>query len=124
MAKKLDGNTLNETQIQFFNDSMLFLSTAAEDGTPQVGPKGSMRVLDANHLIYFEYTYDHAYANVKVNNKVAVAGWDAKNHLSFRINGTAEIHEDDDFAKKALEGSKLEKAAVVVVTIDEIFALA
>lgn len=124
MAKLLDGTTLTDEQQQFFNDSMAFLSTSDTTGHPQLGPKGSLHVLDANHLIYFEYTFDHAYANVKANDHVAAAAWDVKNHLAFRVNGTAHLHEDDDFAKKALEGSKLDHAAVVVIDVEQIFALA
>ncbi|WP_225353220.1 hypothetical protein [Secundilactobacillus paracollinoides] len=36
MAKLLEGNTLTDEQQQFFNDSMVFLSTSDTSGHPQL----------------------------------------------------------------------------------------
>jgi hypothetical protein len=33
-----------------------FVATSGEDGTPDIGPKGSMFVADAGHLAFLEYT--------------------------------------------------------------------
>ena len=33
-----------------------FVATSGEDGTPDIGPKGSVFVADAGHLAYPEYT--------------------------------------------------------------------
>ena len=33
-----------------------FVATSGEDGTPDIGPKGSVFVADAGHLAYLEYT--------------------------------------------------------------------
>lgn len=124
MATLLKNTSLTAEQKQFFNETMDFLSTSGVDGKPQIGPKGSLHVLDDDHLVYFEYTYGQAFENVKANPKVAVAGWDPKNHLSFRVNGTAELHKDDDLANELLAGSQHPEATVVVIKIEEIYALA
>ncbi len=59
--KKLDSNTLNQHQKDFFKDHLAYLSTVDANGNPQVGPKASMKVLDDNHLQYLEKTKAHAY---------------------------------------------------------------
>lgn len=124
MAKLLNNTSLTVEQKQFFNETMDFLSTSGVDGKPQIGPKGSLRVLDDEHLVYLEYTYGQAFENIKANPQVAVAGWDPKNHLLFRVNGIAELHKDDDLADQILADSQHLEATVVVIKIDEIYALA
>ncbi|MCQ2570085.1 MAG: pyridoxamine 5'-phosphate oxidase family protein [Limosilactobacillus sp.] len=123
MATLLPNQSLTTEQAAFFNDTMLFLATNGADGQPQVGPKGSLRVLDDQHLVYLEYTYGQAFENVQANPKVAVTGWDVKNHVSLRVNGTVTLHKDDDLAKRLLADSAHPEATVAVIEIDAIYAL-
>lgn len=74
MATLLKNTSLTAEQKQFFYETMDFLSTSGVDGKPQIGPKGSLYVLDDENLVYFEYTYGQVFENVKANPKVAVAG--------------------------------------------------
>jgi predicted pyridoxine 5'-phosphate oxidase superfamily flavin-nucleotide-binding protein len=48
------------------------IGTADADGQPQISPKGSMLVLDATHLAYWERSARTAAANVKANPRVVV----------------------------------------------------
>ena len=48
------------------------LGTADGKGRPQISPKGSMMVLDATHLAYWERSLRSAADNVKANNHVVV----------------------------------------------------
>lgn len=48
------------------------IGTADADGQPQISPKGSMLVLDATHLAYWERSNRVAAANVKANPRVTV----------------------------------------------------
>lgn len=123
MATLLPNQALTTEQTAFFNDTMLFLATNGADGQPQVGPKGSLRVLDDHHLVYLEYTYGQAFENVQANPKVAVTGWDGKNHVSLRVNGTVTLHKDDDLAKRLLADGAHPEATVAVIEIDAIYAL-
>lgn len=51
---------------------MCLLGTAGAEGQPQISPKGSMLVLDATHLAYWERSGRTAAANLKTNPKVVV----------------------------------------------------
>ena len=48
------------------------LGTADANGSPQISPKGSMLVLDATHLAYWERSARSAAENVKANPRVMV----------------------------------------------------
>ena len=53
-----------------------FVATSGEDGTPDIGPKGSVFVADASHLAYLEYTGGGHLANLRRNARVAVVCFD------------------------------------------------
>lgn len=120
--KKLDATKLTPEQIEFFKTHLSYLATVDKNGEPQVGPKQSMRVLDSTHLQYLEKTKAHAYENIKNGSKVAVVVADVPTHTNVRILGVAHIHENDDYAKKVLEGSDTPTAYPVVIDIKEIFS--
>lgn len=109
------------------NNQLSFLATTNEAGLPQVGPKGSLHVLDETHLIYFEHTFRHAYHNLKRNGSAAVAVADRPAQKGFRFEGSVQIHEDDAFAKKILDPTKIyekfPRAAVVVIDVERIYKL-
>lgn len=104
-----------------------YLATSGADSKPQVGPKGSLHVLDDSHLIYFEHTFRHAYTNLKANPQAAVAVADRVAQKGFRFEGTAHIHENDDYANEILGKTKIfdqfPRAGVVVIDVEQIFKL-
>ncbi len=70
------------------------LATASKDGTPDVGPKGSIYVADKDHLAYLERTHRDALKNLRENPKVAVMFLDREAETPFaRFFGTAELLE-------------------------------
>src|SRR5450756_53704 len=50
-----------------------FIATVNPDGTPNVGPKRSTRVLDNEYLAFNELTSKQTWTNVKSGSKVAIA---------------------------------------------------
>ena len=120
--KKLDATTLTADQQKFFNDALAFVASVDKDGNPQVGPKGSMTVLDPSHLQYLEKTKGEAYENIKRGSKIALVAADVPSHTAVRVLATAEVHEDDDYAKKVLAKTEFPNAFVVNLNIEEVFA--
>ncbi|QNQ82105.1 pyridoxamine 5'-phosphate oxidase family protein [Lactobacillus sp. PV037] len=120
--KKLDSNKLTPEQQGLINDNLAYMATVNEDGTPQVGPKGSMIAINDHQLQYLEKTKSTAYENIKRGSKVAVVAADVPSHSAVRVDGTATIHEDDEFAKEILANSDTPNAYVVVIDIDEVDA--
>jgi uncharacterized protein len=68
-----------------------FIATVNADGTPEVGPKRSTRVLDDDHLAFNEVTGGATWANISRGSKVAVAVVDRDKRVGFRFAGTPEI---------------------------------
>ncbi|MGB4823643.1 MAG: pyridoxamine 5'-phosphate oxidase family protein [Leuconostoc mesenteroides] len=118
---------LSEEMKKMIDQQLPFLATTGGDGSPQVGPKGSTRVYDDEHLIYYEHTFKQAYANLQQNGYAAVAVVDSNVEKGFRFEGTAAIHEDDDFANDILAKTSIfdrfPRAAVVLIRIDRIYKL-
>lgn len=117
---------LTEEMKQMLSEQLPFLATADENGMPKVGPKGSLHVLDDSHLAYFEHTFRHAFHNLTVNGRAAVAVADRPAQKGFRFEGQVHIHENDDLAKENLPASlydRFPRLAYVVIDIESIFKL-
>lgn len=118
---------LNSDMKEMLKNQLSFLATADGDNNPQVGPKGSMRVLDDEHLLYEEHTGKHAWHNVQVNPQVAVAVVDLNAYKGFRFEGKVEIHQGDQIFRDAEEyaahTSHIPPIAAVVIKIKRIFYL-
>ena len=71
-----------------------FVATSGEDGTPDIGPKGSVFVADAAHLAYLEYTGGGHLANLRRNARVAVVCFDPEAEPRYaRFYGEAQLLE-------------------------------
>ena len=118
--KKLDTTKLTDEQIEFFNSHLPYMATVNANGVPQVGPKASLKAIDASTIQYLEKTT--AYANLKNGSVAAIVVADVPTHKAFRVLGHAEIHEGDDYAKKIVSGTDTPEAFVVNIKIEEIDA--
>lgn len=118
---------LTEAMQTMIGEQLSYLATADENGNPAVGPKGTMRVLDDEHLIYNEETGHHAWHNLQDNQKAAVATVDAKHFKGFRFEGTAEFHTDDEVFTRAQHYAQARHLpapiAAVVISVDRIIRL-
>ena len=122
IMKKLDTNKLTDEQIKFFNEHLPYMATVNKEGKPAVGPKASLKAIDATTVQYLEKTKSEAFANLKNGSEAAIVVADVPTHKALRVRGFAEIHEDDDYAKNILKDSKFPNAFVVNIKIDEIDA--
>jgi Pyridoxamine 5'-phosphate oxidase len=69
------------------------LVTCGDEG-PDVGFKGSMQVLDNEHLCYWERTRSGHLANLRSDPRVAVMYFNRDRGKYLRMYGRAELHED------------------------------
>ncbi len=104
-----------------------FVATVNEDGTPNIGPKRSTRVLDGEHLAYNEGTAKLTWANVKRGSKVAIAVADRETLKGFRFVGTPEIIDSGGLYEEAVAMARERgfppPAAVVKVRVERIYNL-
>ena len=105
-----------------------FVATVNADGSPNVGPKRSTRVLDDEHIVFSEVTGKQTWANVQRGSKVAIAVVDREKMKGFRFVGSGEVVTSGEVFDQS--GAILKKAgipvplkAVIIVKVDKIFNL-
>ncbi len=102
-----------------------YVATASPDGVPDVAPKGTVEILDDEHIIYSEIAGKHSWENVQKNPKVAIVAGDMSKMQCLRFSGTAEIITGGELMEKGK--ARMEKMgmpapkAVVKVKVEEIY---
>lgn len=79
------------------------LATVGVDGRPDIGPKGSMLVLDEHRLAYWERTRGGHLENLRRSPHVAVLFLDLEHGTYIRFFGRAELHEDGPLREQVME---------------------
>ena len=120
--KKLESTKLTADQQKFFTDKLAFVSSVSKDGEPQVGPKGSLNVVDESHLAWVEVTHAHLWENVQAGSKVAVVVADVPSHTNVRVIGTPHVSEDKEFIEAQYKKTGKTSGDVVVIDIEEVDA--
>jgi uncharacterized protein len=119
--------TLTQEMKDMIATQQCFIGTVNSDGTPNVAPKRSTRVLSDDSLIFSEGTGGTTYANIKRGSKVSVAVVNRDILDGFRFAGSASLHEDGELYEKAAEmavkNGFRKPLAVVVIKISEIHSL-
>jgi predicted pyridoxine 5'-phosphate oxidase superfamily flavin-nucleotide-binding protein len=110
-----------------FEKQLAVIATASKDGTPNVGPKGSMYVFDGETLAYSEGTGEKTLRNMKENPKVAVMVVDRDMKDGYQVKGTAELLTSGDFFEKVAtrqeERKRPRPKQVVKVRIEEVYSV-
>ena len=99
------------------------VATASKAGKPNVSAKGSLRVLDDEHVAFADVASPRTVANIKENPLVAIICLDASARTGCRIWGKAEILDSGElFDKMAAElaGRNMKVKNVVKVTVEEV----
>lgn len=105
-----------------------WVATVNADGTPNVGPKRSTRVLDDEHLLYNEVTAKHTWKNVGAGSKVAIGVVDRETMVGFRFLGAPEAITsgpvfDQAVAMMRAAGRTAPLTAVIKLKVEQIFKL-
>jgi len=110
-----------------FENQLAVIATASKDGTPNVGPKGSMYVINDGTLAYSEAICEKTLRNLQENPKVAVMVVDRSKADGYQFKGTAELLTGGDFfervAKRQEERGKPQPKHVVKIIIEEIYSV-
>lgn len=112
---------------EMIEQQLCFLATTDGDNHPQIGPKGTMRVLDDGSLLYDEHTGKQAWKNVHVNPQVAVAVANHDTFKGYRFEGIAEIHQGDQIFQDAQEYASVhhvpQPIAAITIKLNRIYYL-
>ena len=110
-----------------FEKELAVIATAGKDGTPNVGPKGSMYVVDDETLAYAEGTGQKTHRNLKENPRVAVMVIDRDKADGYQVKGTAELLISGDFFEKVAKRQEERKRPipkhVVIIRVEEIYSV-
>ena len=108
------------------NSKLMFVATVRPDGTPNVSPKGSVRVLDSEHLIFADIASPQTVANLRENPAIEINAVDFISRKGYRFRGTAEILDPggEDFTwiaswLRATHGERTGALHAVKVTVTE-----
>ncbi len=103
------------------------IATASKEGIPNVGPKGSIHVVDDETLGYSESTGEKTLRNLKENPKVAILVVDRENRDGYQIKGTAELLTSGKFFEKVAKRQQEKKRSLlkyaVKINIEEIYSV-
>jgi len=104
-----------------------FVGTVNADGTPNVAPKRSTRVLSDDSLIFNEGTGGATYENIKRGSKVSVSVVNREILDGYRFIGSVELQEGgalyEQSAAMAEKMGMRKPRAVAIIHIDEIHTL-
>jgi predicted pyridoxine 5'-phosphate oxidase superfamily flavin-nucleotide-binding protein len=70
-----------------------FVATVCADGTPNLSPKGTLRVLDDDHLMFADIRSPGTVANLRTNPMVEVNVVDPFVRKGYRFKGRGEVLE-------------------------------
>jgi len=98
------------------------VATADRDGKPNVSAKGSVRVLDDDHLVFADINSARTIANLRENPSISVLVLHPKSMRGCRIWGKAEVLDSGElFDQMSKEYAKrnIKVNHVVKVTVEE-----
>ena len=112
---------------EFIRGKMAWVSTASLDGTPNATPKGSIQVIDDEHLVFADLFSNKTRENLKANPKVAVTVIEEKSLKGYQLKGTGEMITTGPIFEQVAE--RVKKASnvmpplkyVVKITVDSIY---
>jgi len=99
------------------------VATASKTGKPNVSAKGSLRVLDDDHVVFADIASTRSVANIKENPQVSIICLDAPARKSCRIWGTGEVlNSGEIFDKMAADFTKMNMTVrnVAKVAVEEV----
>ncbi len=72
---------------------LAFVATVCEDGSPNLSPKGSVRVYDDDHLVFMDMASPSTVANLRRDPRVEINVVDFLKRRGYRFKGTAEFQQ-------------------------------
>jgi predicted pyridoxine 5'-phosphate oxidase superfamily flavin-nucleotide-binding protein len=83
--------SIPKTVQEFLPGKLAWVATASRDGEPNVTPKGSLKLLDDQHVVFADLFSVKTRKNLAENAKVAVTVVDTATYKGYQLKGTAEI---------------------------------
>ena len=112
---------------EFLKGKQGWVATASKDGTPNVSIKGSLKLVDEEHLLFSDIFSLKTRKNLLENPRVAIMVYEEGSHRGYMFQGTAELLSNGSLFDQTVES--LKKATpqiptpkyVVKVSIESIY---
>ena len=112
---------------EFMKGKMAWVATASPDGVPNTTPKGTVQVIDDEHIVFADLFSLKTRDNLQKNPKVAVTVVDMEKYKGYQFKGSAQLVDSGPMFDQMVE--QLKKAPmqlphpkyVVIITVDSIF---
>ena len=112
---------------EFLKGKQGWVATAYKDGKPNVSIKGSLKLVDEEHLLFSDIFSLKTRKNLLENPRVAIMVYEEATHRGYMFQGTAELFSNGSLYDQTVEG--LKKAApqmpapkyVVRVSVESIY---
>ena len=104
-----------------------FVATVCPDGTPSVSPKGTLSVLDDDHLVFADIRSPGTVANLRTNPGIEINVVDPFVRKGYRFKGQAELVETGPeferlvafFSSRGTADAPRRIRTIVVVRVDQ-----
>ena len=104
-----------------------FVATVCADGTPNLSPKGTVSVLDDDHLVFADLRSPGTVANLRTNPSLEINVVDPLIRKGYRFKGTATVVESGPeldrlvafFSERGMSDAPKRIRAVVVVRVEQ-----
>ncbi len=100
-----------------------FVATASKTGKPNVSAKGSLRILDDEHVLFADVASPRTIANIKENPQVSVICLDTATRKGCRIWGKGEVLNSGELFNKIvteLASRNMKVRNVVEISVEEV----
>jgi predicted pyridoxine 5'-phosphate oxidase superfamily flavin-nucleotide-binding protein len=112
---------------EFVKNKLAWVATASPDGVPNTTPKGSVQVIDDEHLVFADLFSLKTRDNLQKNPKVAVTIIDQEKYKGYQFKGSAQLVDSGPLFDQMVE--QLKKAPmqlphpkyVVIITVDSVY---
>lgn len=108
---------------------LVFAATVCPDGSPNLSPKGTVRVWDDSHIYFLDIASPRTRENVRRDPRIELNVVDQTSRRGYRFGGRASLHTGDDVYRRAIdrvfreEGGEYPVAAVVLVEVERAIPL-
>lgn len=82
---------------------VVFVATSSDEGQLNVSPKGALKTVDGDKLVFAELLSLKTRANLRANPSVAVAAVDPQTYEGYQFKGWAELMEEGPLFEEIAE---------------------
>lgn len=110
---------------EFLKEKMAWVATASLDGVPNTTPKGTVKLIDDEHLVFADLFSLKTRENLQKNPKVAITVVDEKTHKGYQLKGSAELIDSGSLFDQIVEQLKPKQLPrpkyVVKIAVDSVY---